>query len=222
MAVWDGFWENLFQLFSAIRDWFNPTPQMGVAFALWLLIAGLHYGLMRVRRGTDKAKPSRDLVWIDRLSRIVFPFATAVLALFLLPESIVERLEFKAQSYLYQAGMLEPHPLRWKLETGAVALLRFEGERIHVDVLSGRESRGGIRVAELTKQGRGYSGAAQVGMPCPAGRPPHASCTKEVPIEFTLVQQRRIEGRLGLDPEKSQAACPHCRTQWKEFVWVPE
>jgi len=222
LAVWDGFWENLFQVFSAIRDWFNPTPQMGIAFALWLLIAGLHYGWTRASRGASQARPNRDLVWIDRLSKIVFPFATAVLALFLLPESVVERLEFKAQSYLYQAGVIEPHPLRWKLETGAVALLRFEGERIHLEVLPGGELRGGIRVAELTKQGRGYSGAAQVGAPCPPGRPPHAACTKEVPIEFTLVQQRRIEGRLGLEPEKSQAACPHCRMQWKEFVWLPE
>jgi hypothetical protein len=116
-------------------------------------------------------------------------------------------------------------PKRWKsMQTGAVFMLRVDGEYIYAEqIMSEEATKAGVFfLLELKKEGDKYVGKG-------TGRalktPTGPACPLSYSAEFTRVTKQRIEGRgfgATSDAKFDWATCQFSPPPaWQELSWIP-
>lgn len=123
---------------------------------------------------------------------------------------------------------------RWKdVLTGAVSILRFDGDFIYIErVFSAEQKNAGVsNSGELRKSGNGYSGVSHLRFPCQYYREWAMKWdvnyySSAFPVEITSVLPTRIEGRYLAPPPDAKFQCNkqsyNKKPIWQSFVWIPE
>ncbi len=116
-------------------------------------------------------------------------------------------------------------PSRWKsMTSGAVRVLRFEGECIYAELVLPEDSAkaGVFFLTEVKKDGDKYVGKVNGRW---VRRDHGASCPVTWPVELTLVTKGRIEGRTFGPPDNAKidwSTCsPSLPAEWHPFTWIP-
>ncbi|HJY83114.1 MAG TPA: hypothetical protein VKK81_18775 [Candidatus Binatia bacterium] len=123
------------------------------------------------------------------------------------------------------SGANPEFPKRWKsMTSGAVRVLRFEGEYIYAEqVVPEAAAKAGVFfLMEVKKDGEKYAGKISGRIVRPDGG---ASCPVTYPTELTSVTKERIEGRGFGPPDNAKIDWSTCTfslpSSWRDFSWIP-
>ena len=117
------------------------------------------------------------------------------------------------------------------MTSGSRFKIRKEGDVVYIErVLSDAEKKvGNFAAMELHKSKDGYSGKEHVVV---AGYTLDRlvnyayRCTFDFPVEVSVLNESRIEGRISIPPDNAKMDRKKCTynmpQSWSPFVWIPE